>query len=1068
MCYIIQFAGVVRALRVVLVDRRREARAAGLKAPPSLLNTGTEPGLSVERTKDMNMTTQLPGCRRAAGLLVLSLGLYLPGVSAQTTAFTYQGRLLDGGAPANGSYDLLIGLCTSAGGGSPVAGPLAFPATPASNGLFTVTLDFGGAWFDGGARWLEISMRPTGALNYTTLAPRQSLSSAPYAIRAANAGLATSVPAGAISSAMLADGAVTGPKLAPGAVSQLGAPGGTLTNAVYVNTDGSVGIGTNTTGAALQIAGGALYTNSSGARFAGVIVNHSAGVTNLATPIRMSISGNRAYVSSFNPGSLEIFDIPNPGAPAFLGEAVDRTANPSSPFTLLTEASGVFVTNGIAYVTSENKNSVTVMDVSNPQNPLLLSTLVKGSGGVKGLDLPTDVIVSGTNCFVLGFFSASISVFDVHDPVHPALVTEVFDTNRLNFAYHMSLAGGKLFIAARAVNSVTIYDVSNPANPQFAGQLADRTVSPSSPFTRLVNANWVEVVGNTAYITAGPWSGVSSSLTIADVSNPAAPIKLSEIADVSVVPGSPFGLLRAAWAVKVVGQTAFVTSAFSGGLTAVDVSDPRNPRLLAQWANGTNGLTSLGITSGMAVAGNILYVLDEGIGAINLFDLRSPLGLDVGGFVGIGTATPRTALDVAGTVTAQGLDVNGPVQSAGAGTFGTVFAQGSLTVDAANANNGTTGPGLVFGGSGTEGIASKRTPGGNQNGLDFFVGNVSRMSITTNGFVGIGTNLPSAPLYVQGDGTNGAGTLVGVQTSGSGFSGGVYGLSLVPGGNGVYGEANVLATGIAGPGVANIGVLGRSGATNGTGVNGFALASTGVTYGVYGEVASPQGYGGYFQGRGYFSGNLGVGTASPQAELQVEGGSNLAAFVDSSSGIGTWLTLGNTAGGSQWSLISTATNNGEGANKLLFSAGSSLGTASPATMTLQNGAVGIGTSSPGAALDVRGDVRMGASGQYLAAGSTQNLRIVRGIIEPDGTVFPGGTTNGNGFFISRSGTGTYAITFNPAFADVPALTITPYSANAPVTANCNSGSPSGYSTVVTWVGTAKADSWWNFIAIGGR
>jgi len=1005
---------------------------------------------------------------RATGLLALTLGLYLPAVKAQTTAFTYQGRLLDGTAPANGSYDLQFGLYALPSGGASLGGLLTYPGMPVSNGLFTVTLDFGATWFDGAPRYLDIAARTNGGSVYFPLSPRQNLLSAPYAIRAGNAAVAEAVPAGTITSAMLGDGAVTTAKLAPGAVSQLSTPGGTRTNAVYVNGDGSVGIGTNTTGAALQIAGGALYTNSSGARFAGVVANHSAGITNMATPIRISIAGNRAYVSSFSPGSLEIFDISNPAAPAFLGEAVDRTAKPTSPFTSLTEASGVFVTNGIAYVTSEDKNSVTIMDVSNPQNPLLLSTLVKGSGGVKGLDLPTDVIVSGTNCFVLGFFSASISVFDVHDPVHPTLVSETFDTNRLNYAYHMSLAGTKLFIAARAVDSMTIYDVSNPANPQFAGQLADRTVNPSSPFTRLVNANWVEVVGNTAYITAGPWSGVSSSLTIADVSNPAAPVKLSEIADVSIVPGSPFGLLRAAWAVKVVGQTAFVTSAFSGGLTAVDVSDPRNPRLLAQWANGTNGLTSLGFTSGMAVAGNILYVLDEGIGAINMFDLRSPLGLNVGGFVGIGTATPRTALDVAGTVTAQGLDVNGPVQAAGAGTFGAVFAQGGLTVDAANTNNGTTGPSLVFGGSGTEGIASKRTPGGNQNGLDFYVGNVARMSITTNGFVGIGTNVPSTPLYVQGDGTYGAGTLVGVQTSGPGFSGGVYGLSLVPGGNGVYGEANVLTTGITGPGAANIGVLGRTGATNGTGVNGFALANTGVTYGVYGEVASPQGYGGYFQGRGYFSGNLGVGTTSPQAGLQVEGSSNLAALLDSSSGIGTWLTLGNTAGGFQWNLISTATNNSEGANKLLFSAGSSLGSVTSATMTLQNGAVGIGTSSPGAALDVRGDVRMGASGQYLAASSAENLRIVRGIVMPGGTVYPGGTTNGNGFFISRTGTGSYAITFTPAFADVPVLTLTPYSANAPVTANCNSGSPGGYSTVVTWVGSAKADSWWNFVAVGGR
>jgi len=37
---------------------------------------------------------------------------------------TYQGRLNDGRAPANGSYDLRIGLFAGGSGGSAVAGPL--------------------------------------------------------------------------------------------------------------------------------------------------------------------------------------------------------------------------------------------------------------------------------------------------------------------------------------------------------------------------------------------------------------------------------------------------------------------------------------------------------------------------------------------------------------------------------------------------------------------------------------------------------------------------------------------------------------------------------------------------------------------------------------------------------------------------------------------------------------------------------------------------------------------------------------------------------------------------------
>ena len=53
-----------------------------------------------------------------------------------------QGRLNDGANPANGSYDLTFGLFGLSSGGSAVAGPVTNSATPMSNGLFTVTLDF--------------------------------------------------------------------------------------------------------------------------------------------------------------------------------------------------------------------------------------------------------------------------------------------------------------------------------------------------------------------------------------------------------------------------------------------------------------------------------------------------------------------------------------------------------------------------------------------------------------------------------------------------------------------------------------------------------------------------------------------------------------------------------------------------------------------------------------------------------------------------------------------------------------------------------------------------------------
>jgi len=69
--------------------------------------------------------------------------LLAPAVRAQGTAFTYQGWLMSDTSPANGSYDLTFALFDSPSGGAQEGNTLTNTAIGVSNGLFTVTLDFG-------------------------------------------------------------------------------------------------------------------------------------------------------------------------------------------------------------------------------------------------------------------------------------------------------------------------------------------------------------------------------------------------------------------------------------------------------------------------------------------------------------------------------------------------------------------------------------------------------------------------------------------------------------------------------------------------------------------------------------------------------------------------------------------------------------------------------------------------------------------------------------------------------------------------------------------------------------
>jgi hypothetical protein len=145
---------------------------------------------------------------------------------AQGTAFTYQGKLTSAGQAANGCYDMEFSLYNAAVGGTEVGNTVTNSSIAVTNGLFTVTLDFGSAPFNGQALWLQIAVSPAGSNSFTTLLPLQALTSTPYAVQALSAGTVT----GAVTLAQLPAAVLTNGATNVSVTGTFSGDGGALTN----------------------------------------------------------------------------------------------------------------------------------------------------------------------------------------------------------------------------------------------------------------------------------------------------------------------------------------------------------------------------------------------------------------------------------------------------------------------------------------------------------------------------------------------------------------------------------------------------------------------------------------------------------------------------------------------------------------------------------------------------------------------------------------------------------------------------------------------------------------------
>lgn len=567
--------------------------------------------------------------------LLAGIGTICNPVFAQSTAFTYQGRLNNGAFSANGIYDLTFSVFASSSGGSALAGPVT-NTTAVSNGLFTVTLDLGVAPFSGADRWIEIGVRTNGAGSFATLAPRQQITSTPYAIRSAN------VANGAITSASIADGSITASKLAPGAISQLGASDGSPTNAVQVDPNGLVGIGTgtNSPAAGLQVLSGATFLTPV-ALFQ--VTDGTGAFTNLSGLgyLNSDIKGNIAAIPS-QVNAVSLIDVSSLTAPVILSQII----NGVGAITNMDFPTGVAFGNNILAVAANSSSAVTIFSVTNPASPVKLAELKDGVSPWNDLAGAISVAISPNNIMaVAGQNDDAVTLVDISNPASPQLKVVLkqgqFGYTNVSQVFDVAISGNLLAFCSFTSNSVTLVDITDPANPVKRAEIIDGV----NGFNNLAGPISLAFSGNLLAVAGG----LDHSVTLINISNPANPTLVSVISNFDVLfggDGIPVGLIFSGNQMAVSGN----------GIALFDISTPSSPRLIALARDNERGLNYLSsVLSPLFVGTNIIAPSAESALTILGFT-NAQAGISTAGWVGIGTTLPSAPLTVVGNVSVRDAD----------------------------------------------------------------------------------------------------------------------------------------------------------------------------------------------------------------------------------------------------------------------------------------------------------------------------------------------------------------------------------------------------------------------------
>lgn len=391
-------------------------------------------------------------------------------------------------------------------------------------------------------------------------------------------------------------------------------------------------------------------------------------------PQEIAVQGNYAYVpDGYN---LIVFDISDLNNPQLVGGV--HLYPPAG-----NGARDVVLRGNLAYVATGSweggptlKKGFAVVDVSDPANPTILSTLDLPGGPVHlslggdyvylaALDggmqivsvadpanpvrvaeyipspaawyyMPgsvTSVGVSGTVAFVLSLYEpwgqqVLLTALDVRDPSHPQFIASAAIPGRFGGGYYKGhltqiTEDGKAFVVAE--DTLTVLDVSDPARMNIISTFSLPT-EPTEIHAEGVQGEWIPraIEGILPWFNDFYYEGERNVGYLIDARWGLWTLDMGNLQEPRLLGALPAA--GEARRVKVFGRHAYLSD-YNGGLLVFDVANPKEPKLLGQYWDGDNYHNFAGPRAGLLYLPNSYWNFKELFkrqGRIVVMDVHDP------------------------------------------------------------------------------------------------------------------------------------------------------------------------------------------------------------------------------------------------------------------------------------------------------------------------------------------------------------------------------------------------------------------------------------------------------------